>query len=1197
MNGNTQRIRKKRFWALFLALMMVMSTITTVPVKAEAESYDLYVIEDKYVSTLYEGDTIDNYDYTTDLSVKYCDFDGTVLYDENTNLQTLYTVRGYMESGKYPDFFSGWKIECFYKYVVRYHSGDGPDEYAYDLKLKAKPIDRTYNISYEILDEGVENPNKKTTYKLGEDPYTLLFPKKPGYYYQWANSKSEYEGTVSLSGDVIKKIDDVFAITGGTEDEGSWKLPILYGLFSKKSYNVAFKGETDNDDIYNNEIDFPNAPSKKGAFFEGWATSKDATSPVVPADKAGKTLSTEEFAKLISDSSNDARVTVNLYPVFTEGDTITLDTDGGTLEDPLFEKENDGSDNYIGYYYSKSADIELPVPTKNGYEFDGWYPEYGGSSTKPVEKIKSGTSGNIELKAKWTPEYYKLSLYSRKCEIEDSTEYTLEPSSEQDSNYSKYYSIEDEFDLPTPTRNGYTFLGWFKEVYGAVVNVVKVAKIVQGTSGDIDLAAHWKATDYTLTLDADGGEIAGEDYTRSETGSQYTRTYDIEDEFELPTPARRNYAFDGWYEVVEGTEDTTDTKEIKESTGNRTFKAHWTRGNTSDYTVEFYYQQADGSYQTTPSDSELRTAQTDREVYVSYSDRYDRQYEDPNLGFLDYTLDMNQNNVFIGTATADDKLTLKLYFKIQLSVQFYPGDHAVETESTKIEGLDHGSDMPKAPEYTAKTGYKRAEQAFTPELPKKVTGNASYVANWEPIAYKLTLDADGGEIEDEAYSKPEGETIYSRTYSVEDEVTLPTPKRDGAFFLGWYQADGQTKASDVIDQGTTGDISLKAKWSSVSVQIEGWKYGETANKASVIGNEGFGDPVFTYYKDETCKVKTDKASGASSEGGVPGYAGTYYVKAYFQTEDVSSFAKKFEIERAQVTVKADDKTQTEGQPDPKLTATVSGLINGDAETLISYQLTRTAGVTPGSYDIIPTGDAIQGNYNVSFVKGTLTIAADEKKAKAEEDNKKSEAPQDDKEKAESKEAKVGDTFEDERGNLYSVISVNKKSRRVSFKKCKSGINAVTVPETVQYKGNKYTVTLVSAKAFAENTTIKKVKISGKVKTIEKEAFYKCKKLVTVSIKDGVTQIGDRAFYGCASLKTITFPASTTRFGNCFIGGCLRLKTVKIKSLAIKEKGLSSKSFSGIKKTLTICVKENYLKVYRKLFKKKGLKVYAKFKKI
>ena len=81
----------------------------------------------------------------------------------------------------------------------------------------------------------------------------------------------------------------------------------------------------------------------------------------------------------------------------------------------------------------------------------------------------------------------------------------------------------------------------------------------------------------------------------------------------------------------------------------------------------------------------------------------------------------------------------------------------------------------------------------------------------------------------------------------------------------------------------------------------------------------------------------------------------------------------FTITKATVTVKPDNKTKSFGDPDPILTASVSGLKNNDAASVISYTLSRVVGENVGSYAITASGAAVQGNYNVTFAEGTFEI--------------------------------------------------------------------------------------------------------------------------------------------------------------------------------------------------------------------------------
>ena len=84
----------------------------------------------------------------------------------------------------------------------------------------------------------------------------------------------------------------------------------------------------------------------------------------------------------------------------------------------------------------------------------------------------------------------------------------------------------------------------------------------------------------------------------------------------------------------------------------------------------------------------------------------------------------------------------------------------------------------------------------------------------------------------------------------------------------------------------------------------------------------------------------------------------------------NSFLK---ITPAAVTVTANEASKEEGQADPELTATVTGLLGEDT---IEYTLTREPGETLGEYVIEASGEEQQGNYRVSYVSGRLFITGE-----------------------------------------------------------------------------------------------------------------------------------------------------------------------------------------------------------------------------
>lgn len=81
-----------------------------------------------------------------------------------------------------------------------------------------------------------------------------------------------------------------------------------------------------------------------------------------------------------------------------------------------------------------------------------------------------------------------------------------------------------------------------------------------------------------------------------------------------------------------------------------------------------------------------------------------------------------------------------------------------------------------------------------------------------------------------------------------------------------------------------------------------------------------------------------------------------------------------------VVVTANDASKIYGEADPTLTAavrsiegnTASGLVGNDT---VAYTVSRATGEDAGEYDITATGNAVQGNYAVTYMPATFTITA------------------------------------------------------------------------------------------------------------------------------------------------------------------------------------------------------------------------------
>ena len=115
--------------------------------------------------------------------------------------------------------------------------------------------------------------------------------------------------------------------------------------------------------------------------------------------------------------------------------------------------------------------------------------------------------------------------------------------------------------LPTPTRTGYEFDGWYtRESSG-----IKVDKNTSvGTNPPTTLYAHWIGKKYTVTLDANGGTVGMKSRTAT-YGSEYPA---------LPAPTREGYSFDGWYTQKTGGTKVDDNTTVT-TAADHTLYAHW----------------------------------------------------------------------------------------------------------------------------------------------------------------------------------------------------------------------------------------------------------------------------------------------------------------------------------------------------------------------------------------------------------------------------------------------------------------------------------------------------------------------------------------------------------------------------------------------------------------------------------------------
>ena len=255
-------------------------------------------------------------------------------------------------------------------------------------------------------------------------------------------------------------------------------------------------------------------------------------------------------------------------------------------------------------------------------------------------------------------------------------------------------------------------------------------------------------------------------------------------------------------------------------------------------------------------------------------------------------------------------------------------------------------------------------------FPYTVTSNVQFYAKYISD-YFVNYDLDGGTWTQSTtrYEHSAGDTVH---------VSGTVPTKTGYTFNGWiYSETGQAIAGGDTFVMPESDVSITAQW------IENEKVTLTANSATTPYT-GFEQTVSGYTglpAGMTFSQATLDAIGSVTAAGTDAgeYANNFASDAPSVITDVNGVNYSvtyvpgtLTINRANVTVNANDKSKVYGAADPILDATVTGLVGEDT---ISYTTSRVAGEAVGTYAITSTGEATQGNYNVTYNPGTLTITA------------------------------------------------------------------------------------------------------------------------------------------------------------------------------------------------------------------------------
>ena len=479
-------------------------------------------------------------------------------------------------------------------------------------------------------------------------------------------------------------------------------------------------------------------PVRTGYIFLGW-TGEGITEP-------------QETIEIPQGSTGDRTYTANWQVIEY---TITL-------------LEMDGAGTSEALVYTVEQPVTLPTPTREGYAFLGWTVNSDMAPQLTVV-LPQGSIGNRTYTANWELTGYTITMDLNGGSGETTLLYTVE---------------DEEFALPTPTRNGYEFVGWTGEGITTPQTSVKIPK---GSTGNKAYTANWKVIEYTITLDTNGGPNVS------------PIKYTVEDSFTLPYPLRPGYEFAGWVLDGSGMLPATTLIIYYGTTGDLHYKAEW---RLAEYTITMDLSGGSGQekmvYTITDEDFELPTPTRNGYEFV---------------GWTGERITTPQTSVKIPRGSTGNKAYTANWQVIKYTIITLLEGGNAGSSGAYVYTVEETFTLPTP----TRTGYTfwgwTGEGITTPQpnvtIPKGSTGDKTYIENWVETGYTITLDLNGGSGKEKV--------IYTMT---DEDFELPTPTRNGYEFVGWTGEGITTPQTSVkIPKGSTGNKAYTANWKVIRYTI------------------------------------------------------------------------------------------------------------------------------------------------------------------------------------------------------------------------------------------------------------------------------------------------------------------------------------------------------------------------------------------
>ena len=499
--------------------------------------------------------------------------------------------------------------------------------------------------------------------------------------------------------------------------------------------------------------------------------------------------------------------------------------------------------NTVTSYKVTDPNVTIQPMTWPGYTFDGWYDNQLFAGTPVTTLVTSAApAGDKHYYAKWTAKNYNLAYH-----LNDSA---TQPANNPDAGFTTYTAESPDHTFGTPTRPGYTFLGWFTDA-GLTTAAPATLVSAQGDTNPTDLYAKWSAPlPYSITYVMNDTTPAGHTASNPATNPG---GFDVTDPtINLQAPTRTGYTFLGWYADA-GL--TTPISSINPATAvNYTVYAKWSAPNA--YNVQWALNDTVPAGLTAANPNASLTSYTveDADYTLRPATRtgytFENWYDNAALTGTPVTT--------LHTMDAEDKhYYAKWGNALSYPITYVMNDSAtspasaVTPNSYTVEDADFALGIPTRNGASFQGWYDNAALTGTPITTLHTADAAAktYYAKWQLNSYSINYNLNPGT----GIGTPTNPASNVPSFTVDDDVQLAPPVRRG--YTGSWNLNGQTVTS--IPAGTTGPQNLTADWTLNHYSIT-YDTGETVNSPI----QGLGSLPTSYtIEDGTITLPTPSRVG------------------------------------------------------------------------------------------------------------------------------------------------------------------------------------------------------------------------------------------------------------------------------------------------------------------------------------------------